>query len=204
VGFDMTTYLLIRHGTTAWVDKAVAGDTPGVHLCDEGRRQANGLADRLCQIPIAAIYSSPLERAVESAEPLAARLALTISTHPRLTEIGFGHWSGKQFSELEGDPLWARFNRFRSSTRPPGGELMTEVQARIVDEMEQLRVEHPDKIAALFSHGDVIRAAVAFYSGIPLDLMHRLEISPASVSVITLADWGPQVLGINNMDKLCY
>jgi probable phosphoglycerate mutase len=107
----MTTYLLIRHGATAWVDKALAGDTPGVHLCDEGRPQAICLADRLCRIPIAAIYSSPLERAIETAEPLAARLALEISTHPRLTEIGFGHWSGKQLSKLEGDPLWARFQR---------------------------------------------------------------------------------------------
>src|SRR5688572_18351440 len=149
----MTTYFLIRHGVTGWVDKALAGDTPGMHLTEEGRQQAVRLADRLGNLPIAAIYSSPLERAIETAEPLAARLALTILTHPRLTEIGFGHWSGKEINELKGDPLWARYNAFRSSTRAPGGELMTEVQTRIVDEMEQLRVEHPDKIAALFSHG---------------------------------------------------
>ena len=147
---------------------------------------------------IDAIYSSPLERATETAEPLASERGLPVQTRPRLIEIGFGEWNGRQIASLEDDPLWVRFNTFRSSTRPPGGELMSEVQTRLADEMEELRHFHPDGSIALFSHADVIKCAVTLYSGIPIDLMHRLEISPASITVLTLSHWGPQLLTVND------
>ena len=181
-----------------WVGRALAGRGPGVHLDDEGHGQAQQLVQRLHDVRVDAIYSSPLERAVETAEPLAAARGLPIQQRQRLIEIGFGEWTGREIASLEGDAGWKRFNSFRSSTRIPGGELMTEVQTRVVDEMEELRREHPDGSVALITHADVIKCAVTFYAGAPLDFMHRFEISPASVSIIKLADWGAQLFAVND------
>jgi probable phosphoglycerate mutase len=194
----MTTFLLIRHATNDWVGNSLAGDTPGVHLNALGREQAIRLAQRLRNLPIAAIYSSPLDRAVETANALASALVLEIQVRRRLTEIGVGRWAGRQISSLDEDEHWQRFNTFRSGTRPPGGELMTEVQSRMADEMAELRHKHPGGTVALFSHADVIKCAVAFYAGIPIDLMHRIEISPASVTVINLFDAGAQLITVND------
>jgi probable phosphomutase (TIGR03848 family) len=194
----MTTFLLIRHATNDWVGKSLAGDTRDVHLNAEGREQAVRLAERLRGVRIDRICSSPLERAMETAEPLASERRLEVHARTRLTEIGLGQWNGREIAGLEDDALWRRFNAFRSSTRPPGGELMTEVQSRLADEMEELRQSHADGAIALFSHADVIKCAVAFYAGIPIDLMHRLEIGPASVTVITLAESGARLLTVND------
>jgi probable phosphomutase (TIGR03848 family) len=198
----MTTFLLIRHATNSWIGRALAGRRPGVHLNDEGRNQAQRLVQRLRDVPVDAVYSSPLERALETAEPLASARGLAVHQRPRLIEIGFGDWTGREIASLEEDAHWKRFNNFRSGTRIPAGELMTEVQTRVVDELEELRRNHPDGTVALFSHADVIKCAVTFYCGAPLDFMHRFEISPASVSIITLADWGPLVLAVNDTGSL--
>ncbi len=181
-----------------WIGRALAGHTPGVHLDNEGRGQAQRLVQRLQNVRIDAIYSSPLERALETAEPLAAARGLAIQRRQRLIEIGFGEWTGLEIALLDEDTHWKRFNSFRSSTRIPGGELMTEVQTRIVDEMEELRQNHPDGSVALFSHADVIKCAVTLYAGVPLDFMHRFEISPASVSIIKLSDWDARLFAVNN------
>jgi len=114
-----------------------------------------------------------------------------------VNEIEFGEWTGMSFAELEPLPEWRRFNTLRSSTPIPGGELMLDVQARIVDRMECLRRMHPDSVVAVVSHADVIRAAIAHFAGIPLDLFHRLEISPASLSILSLDEYGPRILGLN-------
>jgi probable phosphomutase (TIGR03848 family) len=198
----MTTFLLIRHANNSWVGRALAGDTPGVHLNEEGAAQGLELVERLREVRIDALYSSPLERALETAQALASSRGLTVQSRARLTEVGLGEWTGREFANLDMDPRWRRFNSFRSSTRAPGGELMTEVQTRIVDEMEELRLSHPEGTVALFSHADVIRCAVAFYAGAPLDLMHRFEISPASVSIIRLAEWGAELHAVNDTGSL--
>jgi probable phosphomutase (TIGR03848 family) len=200
----MTTFLLIRHATNPWVGRALAGHNPGVHLNDEGRAQAQMLTHRLRDIHLDALYSSPLERAIETAEPVAAARSLPVHHRPRLIEISLGEWTGCDFAALEDNPHWKRFNSFRSSTRIPGGELMTEVQTRIVDEMEELRQVHPGGTVALFSHADVIKCAVTFYAGAPLDMMNRFEISPASVSIIKLADWGAQVHTVNDTGTFAF
>lgn len=198
----MTTFLLIRHGRTAWIGRALAGRTPGVGLDEAGKEQARQLPSALAGTPIAAIYSSPLLRAVETAEPLAAARNLPIHESPRLAEVDFGEWTGRTMEELDRDPAWRQFNAMRSSTRIPGGERMLEVQARMVDELEALRSRHPGETVAVFSHQDAIKAVLAHYAGIPLDLFHRFEISPASVSVLRLADWGPQIVAVNGAGLL--
>ena len=195
----MTTFYLIRHAAHDWLVKGIAGRLPGVSLNAAGRAQAERLAERLGDVPFAAIYASPLERAQETAAPLAARAGLPLQTLDDLHEMNFGDWTGKTFAELDAEPLWQPFNTFRSGTRiPGGGEMMAEAQLRMVMAMEGLRERHPNHAVALVGHGDPIRAAVAYFLGIPLDLYARIEIEPASVSVVALADWGPRVLRVND------
>jgi probable phosphoglycerate mutase len=193
----MSVFLLIRHGWTDLVGQVIPGRLPGVPLNATGRNQAQKLAVQLASVPIGIICSSPLERAMETAAPIAAGLGLQVRIIPDFTEIEFGDWSGRKLSDLEGEPRWHRFNSFRSGTRPPGGELMTEVQSRMVAQMEGLREQAPGAMIAVVSHGDPIKTAIAHYAGIPIDLMLRMEISPASVSILAVDDSGSRLLGVN-------
>lgn len=193
----MTRLLLIRHAHHDYIGRAIAGWLPGVSLSGQGRAQAAALADRLAGAHITAIYSSPLERALETAGPLGKRLGFPIEIREALGEVRFGDFTGRAMAELDRDPAWRRFNQLRGSTRAPGGELMLEAQARMVAELERIRESHPDGVVAIFSHSDIIRAAVLHYAGMPLDLFERIEIQPASVSAIELGDAGPRILKLN-------
>lgn len=154
-------------------------------------------AQRLAILQADAVVSSPLERALQTAEPLAARLGLRIEVAEEATEVDFGEWSGKTIQELETLPEWKIFNIFRSSAHAPGGELMLEVQARIVTGLNRLADRYTDKTIAVFSHADVIKAALMHFAGSPLDFMFRFEIGPASITRIELHEWGPRVLSVN-------
>jgi probable phosphoglycerate mutase len=193
----MTTFLLIRHGVTDAVGKTITGRLPGVHLNEAGQRQADDLPTRLKRWKIDAIYSSPLERALETAAPAARKLGLKVLMSEALSEVDFGEWSGRSLAELDQLPEWRLYNTFRSSARAPGGELATEVQTRMVEQLTRYSRQHPDQIVAVFSHADAIRLALVHFLGMPIDLMHRLEIRPASISAVRLAEWGPQVLLMN-------
>jgi probable phosphomutase (TIGR03848 family) len=194
----VTTFLLIRHGSTATVGKSLAGRLPGVPLDAIGQRQAHELAVRLAERAIAAIYSSPLERAVLTAEPLAKRIGHRVQIRENLIEIDFGSWQGMTLDQLNDDPLWPRFNTMRGSVGAPAGETMLEVQARMAKELDNLRQRHDGETVAVFSHADVIKAALMLYMNMPLDCHSRLEISPASVSILELADWGPRIMSVNS------
>jgi probable phosphomutase (TIGR03848 family) len=196
------TLFLIRHGQTDWIAKGVAGRLPGVHLNEEGRLQAARLAARLKRLPITAIYSSPLERTRETAAPLADALGLEVGPCAEAIELDFGGWQGARIPELDADPRWRAFNTLRSMTRAPDGELMPEVQTRIVAAIGRLRDAHPDGVVALFSHGDVIRSAVAYFAGVPLDLFQRIEIRPASITSLRFTEWGVLILGVNDTGEL--
>jgi probable phosphomutase (TIGR03848 family) len=193
----VTTFLLIRHGSTATVGKSLAGRSAGVPLDAVGRNQAQELAVRLADRPITAIYSSPLERAVQTAEPLAERFGRKLQILDTVTEIDFGVWQGLTLDQLRDDKLWALFNTQRGTVAAPGGELMLEVQARMAKQLEDLRQRHPEETVAVFSHADVIKATLMLYMNMPLDWHLRLEISPASVSVLELAEWGPRIVAVN-------
>ncbi|MGE0127371.1 MAG: histidine phosphatase family protein [Blastocatellales bacterium] len=198
----MTRFLLIRHGMTDSVGRAVAGWTPGVYLNDKGRWEAARLAERLADAPIKAIYSSPLERACETAQPISRKFGLDVQVVEDVGEVKFGEWTGRELSELNNDPLWRRFNSLRSLTRAPGGETQLEAQARMIAALELLRARHPDQMVAVVSHGDVIKSAIAYYAGIPLDLFHRVEIGTASVSVVEVGGHYPHIVCVNNTGEL--
>lgn len=195
--YCVTTFYLIRHGANDWIGKRIAGWTPGVHLNEAGRAQAQALAERLAREPIQQIICSPLERTRETAEPLARKLSLPIQTSEAVGEIRFGDWTGKTMDELTCDPKWKLFNTFRSGTRIPNGELMSEAQARMVTEIERLRYQFPNQGVAICSHGDPIRAALTYFLGMPLDFFQRIEISPTSVSVLVFDSFGAKILRLN-------
>ncbi len=198
----MATFLFIRHGAHRLGPGWLVGRTPGIGLSEEGHAQAAGLVRRVGGLPISAVYSSPMERCRETAAPLAAHLGLTVRIAEGLNEVDFGEWTGRPFAERQGDPRWTRWNAMRSVSRAPGGESMVEVQGRIVELAARLAREHGDEVVALFSHGDVIRAALAHLLGVPLDLFQRIEISLASVSVVQLGEGGVRVLAVNNTGEV--
>jgi broad specificity phosphatase PhoE len=198
----MTTFLLIRHGDTDAIGSVMAGWTPGWHLNPRGRQRAEKLAERLAGVAIRAVYTSPLERAIETAEPIARGHGLELQHVPEIGEIHIGEWQGLTMQELDKREDWRRFNTFRCGTRAPGGELMLETQTRMVRQLDSLRSKHPDEIVALVSHGDPLRGALAYFLGIPLDLVLRLEVSPASLSIVQIHDWGARVLCLNDTGEL--
>jgi probable phosphoglycerate mutase len=198
----MTTFYLIRHGLTDWVDHKLAGWLPDIRLSSSGRDQAQRLADRLQHMQFDAIVSSPLERAIETAAPLAASVHAPLEISEAVGEIHMGDWTGRALDDLQGDPAWQRFNLFRGGTPAPGGELMLETQVRMVNELLRWRSRHPEGTVAVVSHGDPLRAVVGFFLGAPVDLFLRLEISPASITVLRLEDWGATVACVNDTAHL--
>jgi len=196
-----TILLLIRHATNDWVGtERLAGWTPGIHLNEEGRRQAQALAERLAKQKIAAIYSSPLERTVETAEILAKPHGLPIRIRDGLGEVHFGDWTGqfvKELAEKQAD-LWRMVQMIPSQARFPNGESLYEMQVRAVRELDAIVRAHPGQIVAVVSHADVIKACLAHYLGIHLDLFQRLVISPASLTVVQVFPMGVLVSCVND------
>lgn len=194
--------LLIRHGTTDEVGRVLTGWNPGVHLNAHGREEAQRLASRLAGVPLRAIYTSPVDRACETAEAVAGRHDLVPVVREALGEYRLGEWTGRAFAAMEGQPGWREFNSFRSGTRPPGGEWMVEVQARVVAEVQRLRELHPDDTVAAVSHGDVIKAALFHYGGIALDLVLRWSIDTTSVTALELQPWGVSIVAVNDVGRV--
>lgn len=201
---NSTTFvLLIRHGENDWVGTdRLAGRTPGVHLNEKGRQQAADLAALLKEQPIAAVYSSPLERCMETAEPLARALGMSVRAEPGVMEVNYGDWQGQSLKELSKLPDWHMVQHFPSTYRFPQGETLRETQARAVSTIERLHEQHSNEVVAVFSHGDIIRTTVAHFLGTPIDLFQRVIINTASVSVLALHDRRPMVLGMNYVTPL--
>ncbi|CAH0144096.1 Phosphoserine phosphatase 1 [Arthrobacter sp. Bi26] len=197
-----TLLLLVRHGETPTTGRVLPGRAQGLHLSARGRDQAYRVAERLAGLRVDGIYSSPLERTCETAEPTAARAGLEVNEDAGLIECDFGEWTGAALAELAGMPQWQTVQRSPSTFRFPNGESFTEMQARIVESLEVLRTAHAGGVVVCFSHADPIKAAVAHALGTPLDLFQRIVISPASVSAISYVDGqGPAVLMVNSTSE---
>jgi probable phosphoglycerate mutase len=200
----MAYILLVRHGQNDWVKKnRLAGWTPGVHLNEEGQKQVEELAQRLSQLPIKAIYSSPLERCLETAAALAQPHKLDIHPLEAVGEVRYGEWEGKKIKKLAKEKAWYAVQHFPSRFRFPGGESFIEVQQRAIDAIETLNIQHKKEMIAIISHADVIKLVLAYYMGTHLDLFQRIGLSPASVSVLALGEKaGVQVLRVNDNGPL--
>jgi probable phosphoglycerate mutase len=193
----MTVFHLVRHAEHGLLGRVLTGRMPGVSLNERGREQALLLARHFSGCPIAAVVSSPLERAQETAEPIAAALGLGVTTDAGLNEIDFGDWTGMAFEALQGSPAWQAWNQFRGTAPTSGGETMLEALARALRSLARLRLAYPTSEVVLVSHQDVLKALLAHSLGMPLDLMHRLDLAPASRSVLRVFDDGMQVNGVN-------
>ena len=195
----MPTILLIRHGENEYVARGrLAGRLPGIHLNDNGKRQAQALADKLAGAPVKNIYSSPLERCMETAIPLADKLNQPVIHREGLMEIDFGTWQDKTLKQLRRRKLWKTVQDNPSRMQFPQGETFANAQARVINEIETLAGEHGTKdMIACFSHSDLIRLAVAYYIGTPLDLFQRIMIFPASISTLHLGAHGVRIVNVN-------
>ncbi|WP_238613265.1 MSMEG_4193 family putative phosphomutase [Candidatus Oscillochloris fontis] len=198
----MTQVLLIRHGTNDWVHGRLAGWTPGVHLNTEGQQQALALSERLGDLPIAAIYTSPLERCVETASALAHPRSLPLRLVEQLGEVRYGEWQGGELKELARHELWPGVQFYPSGTRFPNGETLGEAQMRVVQAIDGLRSQHPETIIGICSHADLIKLAVAYYIGIHIDLFQRLVIEPCSLTALQFGRMGPRLLAFNDTGSL--
>jgi probable phosphomutase (TIGR03848 family) len=198
----MATILLVRHGMTPITGKRLAGWTPGLHLSDEGRGQADGLVERLRDVPLDAIYASPLERCRETALPLARARDLRITARKDLGEVKYGDWTDGVLADLRKDKLWPAVMHLPSSVRFPGGESFLEAQHRAVAEVERIAAAHPGQTVACFTHADLIRLVLAHFLGVHLDLFQRIAIDTCSVSVLALGTHMPMLLKMNDTGPL--
>ncbi len=198
-----TAVVLVRHGLTPTTGKVLPGRAPGLHLADEGKRQAALVAERIAGLDkVAAVYSSPLERARETAAPVARALGIRTKIERGLIECDFGDWTGARLSSLSKQPDWRVLQRHPSGFRFPGGESLSEMASRARDAIERLVRSHKGATVVAVSHADPIKAAVADAVGTHLDLFQRICISPCSVTVISYVPEGPEVLTVNNTGSL--
>ena len=201
----MATVLLVRHGLTAMTGPVLAGHTPGVHLDERGRAQAEAMAARLVPVPLAAVVTSPLERCVETAQAVLAGRSLVSSIEPRLAEVRYGDWTGKPLKDLVKQPLWRVVQAHPSAAVFPGaeGEALAGAQSRAVSAVREWDARiaasaGPDAVWLACSHGDIIKAVLADALGLHLDLFQRIVVDPCSVSVVRYTDTRPFVLRVND------
>jgi len=198
-----TLVLLVRHATNDWVVSGkLAGRAPGIHLNQQGMAQAEALGRRLAERPIRAIYSSPLERALETAAAIARPHELTVQVNPGINEVDFGDWTGKELKKLSQDPEWRRVQTRPAQMRFPNGESVRQMQIRAVDEVERSAAAHREETIVLVTHADIIKAVLAHYLGLHLDLFQRLVIGPASISSLHFTGRGPLVTTVNDSAHL--
>jgi probable phosphomutase (TIGR03848 family) len=195
-----TTILLVRHGTTPTTGQSLPGRAPGLHLAEDGIRQAERAAERIAELErVDALYCSPLERTRETAAPIGSALGMRPKVERGLLECDFGDWTGAKLKDLFKLPEWRTVQQAPSTFRFPNGESFTEMQVRIVGALDRLRVRHPGGTIVCVSHADPIKAAVAHAMGTHLDLFQRIVISPCSISAFAWSTGGPVALTVNSI-----
>jgi probable phosphoglycerate mutase len=191
--------LLLRHAPTAETGSTLTGRAGGVPLSPEGREMARRLGERIASVDVHSVYTSPVQRCRETARIVAESWALQPVPYRSFTEVDFGSWTGRKLSSLRRTKQWRELFVSAARFRFPGGETLGEVQARAVAAAEALADRHAADTIAVVSHADVIRTMLAHYLGMPLDLVHRLDVAAASVSLIHLAPGGqPHVPVVND------
>jgi len=194
-----TLVLLVRHGQTPTTGKLLPGRAPGLHLADAGVQQAQRAAERIASLAkVDAIYASPLERARETAAPIAAARGMKVAIDKGLLECDFGDWTGAELKNLMKLPEWGTVQRAPSTFTFPNGESFTAMQNRIVGAIDRLRAKHQGGTIVCVSHADPIKAAVAHAMGTHIDLFQRIVISTCSITAIAYGAGAPVVLTVNS------
>jgi probable phosphoglycerate mutase len=196
----MTTIILVRHGENDWVNKGrLAGWIPGIHLNENGHKQAQAAAERLAHLPVTAVYSSPVTRCMETAVYISQTHQLEITELENVGEVRYGKWEGKKIKKLAKKKRWMIVQFFPSRMRFPKGEALRDVQSRGIQALEDLSQQHPDDLIVVVSHADLIKLVIAHYLGVHIDLFQRIVISPASATVLSLHSYGGvRILRLND------
>lgn len=176
----------------------LSGRRTGIDLSDAGRTQAEGAAERLASLPVAAVYASPLERCRQTADVVAARHGLTVAEVTGLAEADYGEWTGQKIDTLRTTELWKQIQVTPSAVRFPGGESVREMQSRAVAAVEGLVAAHPGQLIVAVSHADPIKAVVAHFTGVHLDLFQRLFVAPASCTVLRFSGGAAALVKLND------
>lgn len=202
----MTRLLLIRHAPTPETGTKLTGRLPGVSLGESGIAVAKATADRLAEVKVKAIYSSPIERTWETAIEVAKPHQLKPIKHNGFIEVDYGNWSGRTLKSLYKLKAWRTVQLTPSRMVFPGGESIAGAQARAVEACEELAAKHNKDTIAVVSHSDIIKSIVAHYLGSPLDQFQRIGTNPGSVTVLELPAGGvPRVVAVNtNGDPLTW
>ena len=196
---EPTTVLLVRHGTTPTTGRILPGQAPGLHLSAAGRSQAERVASAIATLeprPVA-VYASPLERAKETATPIARALGVRVRTERGLLDLDIGEWTGMSLKRAARRREWAAVQRWPAGFSFPGGESFSELVARVTDAVGRMVRAHPGDTIVAVSHADPIRALVATAAGVPLDLFQRLVVSTCSISAVRYSPDGPRVVCVN-------
>lgn len=188
---------LVRHGAHTLIDRVLVGRMEGVPLSEEGRRQARSLNRRLGTHQVNVIYTSPRQRARETAEIIAENLGLTPEVTTRLDELNFGSWTGRTFGQLNADPAWHQWNEARSRARPPNGETMREAQARALRYISEIHRARPGSTIIMVTHAEIIRAVVLHCLAWPLDAWQGVDIPPASVTTLDIRPSGSALVSLD-------
>ena len=194
--------LLVRHGLTDLTATRLIGRLPGIDLNQRGREQAAEAVALLQPLALAAIYSSPLERTMQTAGPLAASTGLPVTPLPGLLEVDYGEWAGQEYRVLQKTDLWKLVQSQPSRARFPSGEAVREAQARVVATIEDLSTRHPKETVAAFSHSDIIKLAVAHFLGMPLDLFQRTNVGPGSITALNITGGGAMLVRLGATGSL--
>lgn len=193
-----TIFFLLRHAAHDDVGGYLAGRCSNVCLGPAGRAQALRLGERMRGETFDAIFSSPRERAQQTAQAVSLACEIgPVTLREDLDEVDFGSWSGKTFVELNADPDWRRWNNERAVAVTPKGERMEDVRRRICGCMEALSQKFRGRAVVLVSHADVIKSAICHVLGLSADSFFRFDIDPASISVIVAGDWGAKLQRLN-------
>jgi probable phosphomutase (TIGR03848 family) len=199
----MALVFLVRHGLTAQTGHRLYGQTPGIDLDPRGRAQAEQLVARFEGVRLTAVYSSPLERCVQTVEPLAAARRLAVRTDPGMIEMATGDWTGRSLGQLRRAAAWRTVQRTPSAfTFPGGGESFVDAQARAVGAVERIARRHRNGAVVVGTHGDIVRVVVAHLLGTPLDEFQRIVIDTAGVTAVVLGGERPHVLLVNDTGGL--
>jgi probable phosphomutase (TIGR03848 family) len=194
--------LLVRHGLTDLTETRLIGRTPGIGLNDRGRQQAEEAAALISPLPLDGLYSSPMERTLETAAPLAIARGLEVTPLPGLIEVDYGEWTGQEYRVLRKSDVWKLVQQRPAEARFPGGEAVREAQARVVSAVQELLARHPQGLVAAYSHADMIKLAVAYFIGLPLDLYQRTSVAPGSVTALHLGGGHPVLLRLGASGSL--
>jgi probable phosphomutase (TIGR03848 family) len=197
-----THLALIRHAVTAQTGPLLSGRTPGIDLSDEGRAQAVALGARMAGLPIDAVYASPIERTTQTAEAIAVHHGLEVRRLDGVLEADYGEWTGQKLVDLAKTDLWKVVQRTPSRVVFPGGESMATMQTRIVAALEAVVAAHAGELVVVVSHADPIKAAIAHYTGVHLDLFQRIVVSPASLTAFAFGAHGVSMIKCNDTGGL--